>query len=185
MPDWINQYGPWAVVAFLLILNFEKVSAGLQKVIAIFAPGMAEKLRVAKERDQWRRDQIEREYVDTVKSQKDFILEMKAQAQNERDRADKQRNDWQKRFDDHDRLYRDERRVYQLRIEQLMGQRTDDYEQLTRKVVELETQNIDIYKRQIELLAAQTRRLDLISLTLASERGFPNLLGRTSKGEDS
>jgi uncharacterized protein (DUF2132 family) len=174
VPSWINQYGPWFAVVFLLILFSDKVAESMQKVLAVFSPGVAEKLRHAKETAQWRREQIEREYVDTVKSQKDFILEMKSQAQEERDRADKQRLDWQQRADERDRLYREERDHLQVKIERLMEQRTDDYERLGRQFAELETRNIDMNRQQIELLGMQTRRLDLISLTLASEKGFPS-----------
>ena len=62
-----------------------------------------------------------------------------------------------------------------------MEQRTDDYAQLARQLVELEDRSISLYKQQVDLLAAQTRRLDLISLTLASEKGFP--MRQASVGE--
>lgn len=171
-PAWITQYGPWFLIVFLLILNFEKVSGGMQKVVSLFVPNVAEKLRHSKEQAKWKRDQVEREYIDTVKSLKDFVQEMKSQAQDERARADKQREEWQARFDERDRISREERALLHTQIERLMEQRTDMLSDLTAKYERLETRNLDWQQRHTELLGSMMRRLDQMALILAGRMGF-------------
>lgn len=160
MPEWVAQWGPWIAIVLLLILNAEKVGGALQKVLSVIAPNMAERWHHSREEQKWKRDRVEREYVDTVEALKDFVREMKDQV-----------TAVQKRLDEREDQWRHEREEYLLRIERLMEQRTDVHADMVRQYDAMEGRNLAMLQRMSEILASQTNRLDQIALILAGRMG--------------
>jgi hypothetical protein len=194
LPDWITNYGLPGVIVILLLFQIDKVSAALQKVIGVFAPNVAERMRHTKEQAKWRREQIEREYVDTVKAQKDFLLEMKGRADDERQRADderqkaqerfdKQRSEWQQRFDEQDRIHREERTNLQRQVELLAAQKAAEYKEMVTLYERLESRHLSWQQTHTEIQGSMMRRLDQMALILAGRMGFPDASGRRGQGQ--